>query len=362
VCAMAAGAILMYAALHISPDHGSSRFVVGNNDQEHAAPLLDPRGIAAPGKAVEDECGVIAWLKKNGGRVHENLEIADMEVDLPGGVKITRRGLRAKGSLAQGEEMVYVPENCMMTNATGRRSEIGWLFEEVDFLDDADILTLHLLYESRNPQSFFKPYICTMPKVAPQPMFFDAEQMASFKALHIKKAGEPAVWKMFLSEAKLQESIARQRNDFETRYASALKVVQEKFPKVFPKEKFTKEMFFWAYGMLSSRSFAWIVPGLAEGVYSMCPVADLPNRDRSKRFQQLTSVIGSGHDGVYSNGDIAEDTSGLALETATPVPEGRELFANYGEDCSEHFILNYGFVPQYCKDELLGTPVHGDRR
>lgn len=60
-------------------------------------------------------------------------------------------------------------------------------------LDDVDILTLFIMYEAQNPDSFFKPYICTLPKVArhvtqraevqewqvaPQPAFYTPEQAA----------------------------------------------------------------------------------------------------------------------------------------------------------------------------------------
>jgi len=43
---------------------------------------------------------------------------------------------------------------------------------------------------------------------------------------------------------------------------------------------------------------------------------------------------------------------GQALETISPVAKGREIFVNYGEDCNEHFVMTYGFVPYYCQAEL----------
>ena len=74
-------------------------------------------------------------------------------------------------------------------------------------------------------------------------------------------------------------------------------------------------------------------------------------------------MIGDGHHDGHS-------TTGMSLETSKPVPihwdetpsqmplpqvgQGREVFANYGPDCSPHFIMNYGFLPHYCADEMLG--------
>jgi hypothetical protein len=262
-------------------------------DAAHRAPELDIRGVRAPGPPVEDKCGLVNWLKENGGRVlTDAVEVADMEVEVAGR-KLTRRGVRATRAMAKGEEIVYVPEKLMITNFTARATmnAINWLWDKATYLDDADIVTLFLLYESQDPNSFFKPYICSMPKTAPQPSMLDKETLASFKAAFVRKHDEPAVFKMLMSEEAVDKAIKEQRSQFESRYTHSLVRLQKEYPEVFPAEKFTREKYFWAYGMLSSRSFAWVVPGVPDGVYAMMPFADLPNRDRSKQFQQLLSVL-----------------------------------------------------------------------
>ena len=102
-----------------------------------------------------------------------------------------------------------------------------------------------------------------------------------------------------------------------------------------------EEKHFSAHAFLISRSFSWNARG--ESGYTMTPYMDLPNRDKSLVYQQLRTVI------RYTS----DEEIGQALDTVSPVAKGREIFVDYGEDCNQHFVMTYGFVPYYCHKELI---------
>ena len=319
----------------------------GKGDPNGGAPKFGPMALGA---SVADECGIVDWIQGNGGRVlTDGVEIADIEVSIRSRdrfIKIIRRGLRTTRALGAKEEIVFLPEHLMLTKKTAMQNPtIRAILKKHPKEAIHHLVIFFYLLEAENPKSFFKPYFCNQPKKPPQPIFFTDEELRDFKSQHVvKDTDEILLYKMFGSNERMDEAIQEQRESFEESYEH-FKTIQAEFPEAFPKAVFTREKHFQAHAMLISRSFSWNAHG--ESGYTMTPFMDLPNRDKSLLHQQLRTVI------KYA----PDNEIGQALETASPVAKGREIFVDYGEDCNEHFVMTYGFVPSYCHGELT-DPRH----
>ena len=113
---------------------------------------------------------LMQWAKRNGvyfGKVK------------PANFAATGRGLMACRKLKNGDCIVSVPEKLLITTRTVERSKVAKLLTMVkDKLSARHLLCLFLLYERFcGEDSFWFPYISTLPVSFSTPCYFDASDM-----------------------------------------------------------------------------------------------------------------------------------------------------------------------------------------
>nr|CAD7408321.1 unnamed protein product [Timema poppensis] len=116
----------------------------------------------------------ISWMKSNGA-----------EVD---GVKITHfsgydYGLQAEKDFEEGELMIAVPRKLMMSADNAKDSVLGPLMRKDPMLQHMPnvALSLLLLAEKFNPDSFWRPYIKVLPTLYTTVLYFTTSELQELK-------------------------------------------------------------------------------------------------------------------------------------------------------------------------------------
>nr|CAD7571301.1 unnamed protein product [Timema californicum] len=116
----------------------------------------------------------ISWMKSNGA-----------EVD---GVKIAHfsgydYGLQAEKDFEEGELMIAVPRKLMMSADNAKDSVLGPLMRKDPMLQHMPnvALSLLLLAEKFNPDSFWRPYIKVLPTLYTTVLYFTTSELQELK-------------------------------------------------------------------------------------------------------------------------------------------------------------------------------------
>nr|CAD7587343.1 unnamed protein product [Timema genevievae] len=116
----------------------------------------------------------ISWMKSNGA-----------EVD---GVKIAQfsgydYGLQAEKDFEEGELMIAVPRKLMMSADNAKDSVLGPLMRKDPMLQHMPnvALSLLLLAEKFNPDSFWRPYIKVLPTLYTTVLYFTTSELQELK-------------------------------------------------------------------------------------------------------------------------------------------------------------------------------------
>ena len=229
----------------------------------------------------------IEWLASNGvwvkqesawGRAPHPLVISSQTED---DGEICGRGLLARESMAEGELMMTIPLDLCLTRA---QAQVTFGKEIIpDDMDEYIAISLLLMSEKlQGSKSRWRPYFDVLPDaedVNPSYIWTDAE-------LEMLR-GSP----VFSASRSL-------RTKLEKEYALLEKATLARFPTVFPKERFTYELFLWSFVMLFSRA-ARLSSKTAGEELALVPYADLMNHN------------------PYSNTYIDAQRSGMPLISRT---------------------------------------------
>lgn len=249
----------------------------------------------------EEEQRVLERLERAGTRLSK-LRIAHLEWG--------ERGVVTRQDLAPGEEVLFVPRQCLLTLEHVRASDIGRLIQaHAPDTSEESYMAAFLLAHREDPD--WKPYFDLVPSSFPHlPFFFDAGELS------------------LLNGSIMLREIARWRELLLSRYA----YLCDRVPGF---SRFTPDAFLWAQFVLLSRTFGLLLDG--QHLRCFVPLADMLNHRASPQVTWGTS----------------EDGAGFVLVARQAVSAGEQLHISYGAKPNYRFLLNYGFVPEFNPDDAL---------
>jgi len=167
------------------------------------------------------------------------------------------RGVHARKDIPKNTTILYVPHSHIMTTELAKASEIGRRIQEsgCSLRSTHTWLACYLLQEKKNPNSFWKPYIDTLPQsYRNMPIYFTPEELAWLKGS--------------FSLQKIEERI----DDLKREWENLSRYVPE-----FVKQHSYDE-FVWARMVVITRVFGITVRGL--NTDGLVPMADMLNHKR----------------------------------------------------------------------------------
>mmetsp|Transcript_31083 Transcript_31083/g.68533 ORF Transcript_31083/g.68533 Transcript_31083/m.68533 type:complete len:569 (-) Transcript_31083:213-1919(-) len=265
----------------------------------------------------------LEWLSENGvwvkaesawGRAPHPVVISSATMD---DGEICGRGLLAREPMGEGELMMTIPLDLCLTRAVAQTTFGPAAIP--DYMDEYIAIAILLMSERlKGPGSLWKPYFDVLPdpaEVYPSYIWTEAE-------LDMLK-GSPTYFSSKSLRAKLEREFSELQEGTFSRYKD-----------VMPSDKFTFELFLWAFVMLLSRA-ARLSSKINGEELALVPYADLMNHN------------------PYSNTYIDAQRSGMPLisreeEVAVyadrPYKKFEQVFINYGEKGNADLLLLYGFA------------------
>eukprot|EP00605_Chrysophyceae_sp_TOSAG23-4_P002752 GSChrysophyteH1.ASY1.ANO1.3035.1 assembled CDS len=260
-------------------------------------------GMVAPKEASYDEKREVfcAWLKEHGARYPK---IQWPSLDTVGGC----RGAKAIETIESNEVMMEIPVKLMMSPLHAFADPVvGQKLEASQDLLRGDILlTVYIMSEIlKGDDSFYAPFLAILPEPGSIVQWTQAElDMLQDSAMTYK--------------AKTRKRMLR------TTYDRNVSTLCDRYPSVFPSEKYTHELFLFAWFCVQARAFGRRLPWTA-----LVPFADCLN-----------------HSNVQTKYDYDVDGNGLfrMMPTGTNCyPKGCEVFNSYGRRPNDNLLLDYGF-------------------
>ncbi|KAI9205672.1 uncharacterized protein BJ171DRAFT_441384 [Polychytrium aggregatum] len=275
------------------------------------------------------------WARKHGARI-DNIVMRDHSNEQDG--SYAQRAAYAKAPIGSNEVIGYIPDILVLHETAANASPVGkairsYLSKHPEsstaFHDASDpycagllLMSAYLVYERfERPEgeSFYYPYLNSLPKTFNIPMWWPIEQVEE------------------LLKGTNLFYIVQSRKALLTR---GLKLIQLACKDVFPKGTLTWDNMLWAYSAISSRAFPKSrltkreeaddeLPSVLGTASELClyPVLDMLNHRRGYRIEWDATI-----------------DSGMSFITHESVAEGEELVNNYGAKGNENLLGNYGFV------------------
>lgn len=366
----------------------------------NSASILPTHGDVPAGVDMETLRRFDSWLRENGARISPKVKLTfDAKGDGSG-----LRGVFATDDVHHRELLLQIPLRCTLAahsatqnlhtgSETGKSSsQLADLFarnigEHVPGLHAAleptseqekrgrpsamNIeLILRLLRELGDSQSFYGPYIATLPSSYSElPLFWKSEQRRELRNTNLAlelQAVDEELHTLFLQLHHPTSPLCTLLTTEEGGWSgsgvlrTALAASGSAMPSVCSEAAFR-----WAYAVVSSRAFS---PAL------LVPVQDLLNHVDGTLTQygfERPSEVVSAADGK-SNSDDGETVVGpggfVNLYAPTSVKAGSELLQSYANQDSDggnlktafasgcHFLMHYGFMPNDLVEAALPTP------
>ncbi|EKX43186.1 hypothetical protein GUITHDRAFT_110913 [Guillardia theta CCMP2712] len=266
--------------------------------------LVDPDDC---GTDTERVINVFRWAKKHGAFIHPNITTKMFPIP---GKPLLSRSLTFSLDLSDSK--------------IKHHHVLGQVYNDTIQLHDAiGALAVFLLLESQNKSSFWRPYLCSLPKHVPLPMFYSKERRQQLK----EQLPED-------QRVKFDALVEARRDVVDLHYMQLLPVLFLKYPTLFSPEVFSYEKFAWAISIIMSRTWGKTYFDSALGprgrnitVHTLAPAADMPNHDSS---------------GLEANRD---PRGRMTLNAQKNLSVGEQFFISYGSKCDAEFLAHYGFVP-----------------
>ncbi|XP_064149067.1 actin-histidine N-methyltransferase isoform X3 [Loxodonta africana] len=136
--------------------------------------------VTFDGKREDYFPDLMKWASENGASV-EGFEVVNFKEE--------GFGLRATRDIKAEELFLWVPRKLLMTVESAKNSVLGPLYSQDRILQAMGNITLafHLLCERANPNSFWQPYIQTLPSEYDTPLYFEEDEvrhLQSTQAIH----------------------------------------------------------------------------------------------------------------------------------------------------------------------------------
>ena len=226
------------------------------------------------------------------------------------------RGIHAKRRLEEGEIILKVPLDLIMTSEVAMASKIGQEIEKsgCNLRSSHSWLAAFLLQEKYNPMSKFAPYIATLPEhYRNMPVFFDDEELKMLKgSLTIK----------MISDRKIS---------LKSEYDNICKYVPS-----FADYHYLD--FFWSRLAVITRIFGFEVGNVkTDGLVAM---ADMLNHKRPNETSW-----------TFDN-----SINSFTITTTRRLLKGAQIFDSYGRKCNSRYFVNYGFALDTNEDNQ--TVIH----
>ena len=275
----------------------------------------DPN-LKANNRFVDWLAGNGVWVKQESawGRAPHPLVISSQTED---DGETCGRGLLARETMAEGELMMTIPLDLCLTRAQAQLTFGKDIVD--DEMDEYIAISLLLMSEKlKGGASRWRPYFDVLPdpaEVYPSYIWTDEE-------LELLR-GSP----VFAASRSLRSKLEREYGQLEA-------MVLSRHPQLFPRNKFTYELFLWSFVMLFSRA-ARLSSKVSGEELALVPYADLMNHN------------------PYSNTYIDAQRTGLPLisrneEVAVysdrSYKKFEQVFINYGEKGNADLLLLYGFA------------------
>lgn len=274
---------------------------------------------------------LVAWLEKEGdvylkdestwGEAPHPMAISTETVD-----EITNessgRGLLARRSINDGDELLIIPIKLCLTKESAREA----LGKDAlpSTINEFLAIACQLIHEKyvKGNQSFYKPYIDVLPEVDEvNPTFTWSDEDLSFLK------GSPVI----AATQSMQMKLKREYDDLLGKEGALC----DRFPDRFPREHFTYEAWEWAFTMLFSRAIR--LRNLKDGeALAMVPYADLINHSAFSRAYIDARETG---DWLFKTGEEE-----VILYADRGYRKMEQIYISYGPKSNADLLLLYGFA------------------
>lgn len=220
------------------------------------------------------------------------------------------RGAYARAPIPKGESVLEVPLRLILTGQLAWVSAIGRQISASGMKERSghSYLAAYLLQEKYAADSFWAPYIATLPVSFPQiPLFFGSGELALLEGSFV-------------------------RGKIEERRSALAEEYQDLRQRVPGFDRFTWEDFVWAHLTVNTRGFGMEFYG--RETYCLVPMADMLNH----RHPQETAW-------TYDDG-----ANGFVLTADKDFAAGDSVHDSYGCKCNGELFLHYGFCLEENED------------
>lgn len=294
------------------------------------------KGLLGPNKGmgnpkINANSRLVAWLETEGG-VYLSETSTWGEAPHPMAIstetkdEITNessgRGLLARRSINDGDELLKIPMNLCITRRSARTALGKDALQEG--INEYLAMACQLIHEKYvlGEKSFYAPYMGVLPEVEEvNPTFTWKDEELDFLQ------GSPVV----AATKSLQMKLKREYDDLLGGKGRLI----EKFPDRFPKEHFTYENWVWAFTMLFSRAIRLRNLQVGERL-AMVPYADLINHSA---FSQAFIDARESGDWLFKNGDEE-----VILYADRGYRQMEQIYISYGQKSNAELLLLYGFA------------------
>ncbi|NXK84985.1 SETD3 methyltransferase, partial [Amazona guildingii] len=242
---------------------------------------------------------LMKWATENGAST-EGFEIANFEEE--------GFGLKATREIKAEELFLWVPRKLLMTVESAKNSVLGSLYSQDRILQAMGNITLafHLLCERANPNSFWLPYIQTLPSEYDTPLYFGEDEV------------------QYLQSTQAIHDVFNQYKNTARQYAYFYRVIQtSKLPL---KDYFTYDDYRWAVSSVMTRQNQIPTEDGSRVTLALIPLWDMCNHTN----------------GLITTGYNLEDDrcECVALQD---FKAGEQIYIFYGTRSNAEFVIHSGF-------------------
>ncbi|XP_060118885.1 actin-histidine N-methyltransferase [Heteronotia binoei] len=259
--------------------------------------------VTFDGKREDYFAELIKWAGENGAST-EGFEVANFSEE--------GFGLKATREIKAEELFLWVPRKLLMTVESAKNSVLGSLYSQDRILQAMGNITLafHLLCERYNPNSFWLPYIQTLPSEYNTPLYFEEDEV------------------QYLQSTQAIHDVFSQYKNTARQYAYFYKVIQThpNASKLPLKDSFTYDDYRWAVSSVMTRQNQIPAEDGSRVTLALIPLWDMCNHTN----------------GLITTGYNLEDDrcECVALQDFKP---GEQIYIFYGTRSNAEFVIHSGF-------------------
>ncbi|KQK77557.1 histone-lysine N-methyltransferase setd3 [Amazona aestiva] len=236
---------------------------------------------------------LMKWATENGAST-EGFEIANFEEE--------GFGLKATREIKAEELFLWVPRKLLMTVESAKNSVLDRILQAMGNIT----LAFHLLCERANPNSFWLPYIQTLPSEYDTPLYFEEDEV------------------QYLQSTQAIHDVFSQYKNTARQYAYFYRVIQtSKLPL---KDSFTYDDYRWAVSSVMTRQNQIPTEDGSRVTLALIPLWDMCNHTN----------------GLITTGYNLEDDrcECVALQD---FKAGEQIYIFYGTRSNAEFVIHSGF-------------------